>query len=82
LARLLLGFPRGDPEIASRDERLSFLSPLGRLGICGGGLGALDLRLPCFLCRAQPLGYIGNNRLGHLTISPEFAQPHPINALG
>src|SRR5262249_55852096 len=82
LARLFLGFPRRNPEIASRDERLPLLAPPGRLGTCGGGLGALDLRVPCFLCGAQPLGYIGNSRLGHLTISPEFAEPHPINAFG
>ncbi len=68
LARLFLGLSCGDTEIASRDEGLPLLAPLGRLGTCGGGLGALDLRLPRFLCGAQPIGYVGDSRLGHLTI--------------
>lgn len=81
-ARLLLGFPCGDPESASGGDRLSFLAPLGRFGARRGGLGAPDLRLLGFLGSAQPVGQVRDSRLGHLAISPEFAESHPINALG
>jgi hypothetical protein len=41
LSRLFLSFPRGDPDLASRDDRLPRLPSLGRLGAFRGCFGAL-----------------------------------------
>jgi hypothetical protein len=54
--RLFLGLPCGYPEIAGGNDRLPRLPPLVHLRAPRGGLGTLQLRLPCFLRGAKPVG--------------------------
>jgi hypothetical protein len=55
-ARLFLSFPRGDPDLASRDDRLPRLPSLGRFRAVRGGFGALQSHLLRFLRGAKPVG--------------------------